>query len=228
MTMLDATEKTDQAWSYSRLKGYSDCPRRFYKTQITKEYPDTTSDQEWGNAVHAAIAQALRDGTDLPRKFKNCQKWVRKIRNVQGEMLIEDDCQWAINRNFQPTAWYAKDVWLRCVADVAIIKPPGALVVDWKAGKSINVDPIQLMLTSLMMLIQFPELNKIMSMFVWLKEDDKTIQTLHREDATNQWALLMPRVERYQEALRTNNFPPKPGRLCRNYCPVASCEFHGR
>jgi hypothetical protein len=174
------------------------------------------------------MAQALRDGTDLPTKFHVCQKWVNKVRKVEGELLIEDDCQWAINRDFQPTAWFAKDVWLRCIADAVVLKYPAGMVVDWKAGKSANVDPIQLLLTSLMMFLQFPKLDRVVSLFVWLKENHMTEARVDREDAADHWAEIMPRVERLAEATRRNNFPPTPGRFCRNWCPVESCEHHGR
>jgi hypothetical protein len=217
------------AWSYSRLKAFEDCPRRYHETQILKNYTDTTNDQSWGDAVHAAMAQALRDGTDLPAKFHICQKWVDEVREVRaGEMLIEDDCQWAIDRDFKPTAWFSKSVWLRCIADVVLLNYPVGMVVDWKAGKSANVDPIQLMLTSLMMLIQFPRLNRVVSIFAWLKEDYRTVQRLDRKDAADQWALLMPRVERLRQATLQTNFPPQRGRFCKNWCPVTSCEYHGR
>jgi hypothetical protein len=217
------------AWSYSKLKAYEDCPRRYYETQVAKNYTDSTTDQTWGNAVHAAMAQALRDGKPLPTKFQICQRWVNEVRNVKGgELLIEDDCQWAITREFQPTAWFAKNVWLRCIADAVVLKYPAGMVVDWKAGKSANVDPIQLLLTSLMMFIQFPKLDRVVSLFVWLKEDHKTVQTIFREEAVEHWAAIMPRVERLAEATRRNNFPPVPNRFCRNWCPVESCEFHGR
>jgi PD-(D/E)XK nuclease superfamily len=231
---MDATTAQPKpfAWSYSRLKAFEDCSRRYHETQILKNYTDKTSDQAWGDAVHAAMAHALRTGTDLPTKFYNtCQKWIDLVRDTEGELLIEDDCQWAVNRELKPVPWFAKDVWLRCIADAVKLdlKPPAvALVVDWKAGKSSNVDPIQLTLTSLMMFLQFPKLLCVKANFVWLKEDYQTTQTIYRNEAADHWALLMPRVERLRQATLKENFPPIPGRLCKNWCPVSSCEFHGK
>ncbi len=230
--MLKVLTGTPQpfAWSYSRLHGYEDCPRRYNETQVKKAWPEKRSAQlDWGDQAHQAIAAALR-GTPLPRKFIGLQKWVDKVLAIEGEKLIEDDCRWACTRDFKPAAWLAKDVWLRCIADVTIFNPthPVAVVFDWKAGKSANVDPLQLTLTSLMLLIQFPELRAIRSIFAWLQEDYQTEQSLYRTDAANQWALLMPRVERFQQAVMHNNFPPQPGRFCRNWCPVKSCEHHGK
>ena len=235
---MDATTAQPKpfAWSYSRLKAFEDCGRRYYETQIAKNFTDKTSDQTWGDMVHAALAQALRTGTPLPTKFHMLyQKWVDKVVNTDGELLVEDDCRWAVNRELKPVPWFAKDVWLRCIADAVKIDYPAdiapygvALVVDWKAGKSANVDPIQLTLTSLMMFLQFPMLRAIRSEFVWLQEDYSTIQSLYRNEAANHWSLLMPRVERLRQATMKDNFPPMPGRFCKRWCPVTSCEHHGR
>lgn len=228
---MDATTAQPKpfAWSYSRLTAYELCARRFHETQVLKAWPEERSAQlDWGDAVHAAMAQALRDGTDLPTKFHILQKWINKVRKVKGELLIEDDCRWAVDRKLQPTAWFAKDVWLRCIADAVKLNYPAAMVVDWKAGKSANVDPIQLVLTSLMMFLQFPKLDRVMSLFVWLQEDHQTVQTIYRNEASDYWAEILPRVEKLRHATMINNFPPKPGRFCRRYCSVKSCEFNGK
>jgi len=39
----------------------------------------------------------LRDSTPLPTKFHIYQKWVNKSSGTEGELLIEDDCRWAVN-----------------------------------------------------------------------------------------------------------------------------------
>src|SRR5436189_940518 len=151
MNMDAATDRPNFAWSYSKLSAYELCARRYHETQILKAWPEERSAQlDWGDAVHAAMAQALRDGTPLPTKFQIYQKWVDKVVRTEGELLIEDDCRWAVNRKLQPVPWFAKDVWLRTVADAVKLDGNAALVVDWKSGKSSNVDPVQLTLTSLM------------------------------------------------------------------------------
>jgi hypothetical protein len=218
------------AWSFSRLKAFEDCPRRYYETQVLKDkWPEKRSVQlDWGDAVHLAMANALRTGEPLPTIFRIFEKWIDMVRDVPGELLIEEDAKWAITREFRPTPWFAKNVWLRTVADAVKLDYPVAMVVDWKAGKSLNADPIQLILTSLMCFIQFPEVHCVISKFVWLQEDDETIQRIDRSEATDQWVELLPRIKLLQHATDTNNFPPKPNRFCRNYCPVRSCEYHGK
>src|SRR5262245_57014845 len=151
------------AWSFSRLKAYEDCPRRYEQTQLLKgKWPEARSSQlDWGDAVHAALANSLKNGTPLPTIFRIFQHWIDKVNRTPGELLIEEDCKWAITRQFTPTPWFSDKVWLRVVADAVKLDSDVALVVDWKAGKSANADPIQLILTSLVMLILFPELQAV-------------------------------------------------------------------
>jgi PD-(D/E)XK nuclease superfamily len=237
MDHMDAiiTPKKEFSWSYSKLKAFEDCPRRYHETQVKKSetggplWPEEPSQiLVWGDAVHKAMAEALKTGKELPTKFRIFQQWIDKVVRTEGELLVEDECQWAINRDMKPVAWFAKDVWLRCVADAVKLDYPAALVVDWKTGKSANCDPIQLLLTSLMAFVQFPKLQCVRSDFVWLQEDSQTTQVVYRNECADHWAELMPRVARLEHATIHENFPPMPGRFCRRWCPVRSCEYWGK
>jgi len=226
--MLESVPKSF-SWSFSRLKAFEDCPRRYHETQVKKAWPEEPSAiLQFGDDVHKAMAVALRTNTPLPTKYKQFQQWIDKVQRTPGELLVEDECQWAITREMKPCAWFAKDVWLRTVADAVKLDDDVALVVDWKTGKSLNGDPIQLMLTSLMAFLQFPKLKCVRSDFIWLQEDTQTTQVLYRNEAATQWANLLPRVTRLENATRNDNFPPHPNRFCRRWCPVKSCEYHGK
>jgi hypothetical protein len=223
------------SWSFSRLKAFEDCPRRYHETQVKKGanggplWPEEPSAiLAFGDAVHKAMAVALRTNTPLPTKYKQFQQWIDKVARTDGELLIEDECQWAITREMKPCAWFAKDVWLRTVADAVKLDGDVALVVDWKTGKSLNGDPIQLLVTSLMALIQFPDLQCVRSDFVWLQEDSQSTQVVYRHEAADHWREIMPRVKRLESAVIADNFPPIPNRFCRSWCPVRSCEYHGK
>ena len=218
----------EAAWSYSKLTSFEVCPRRYYEIDVLKNWPKERSAQlDWGDDVHEAMAKALRTGEPLPLMFQIFQKWIDKINAAPGELLIEEQCRWAITRDFVPTTWFSNKVWLRCIADAVKINKDVALVVDWKTGKSRNADPVQLMLTSLMMLIQYPKLQSVRSDFVWLQEDTNTTQVLYRNEAADQWAEIMPRVEKLQLATANEEFPPRPNRFCEKWCPVRTCEYFG-
>lgn len=222
---------TDKAfsWSYSRLKAYEDCPNRYYQLQIAKSVVEEQTELlQWGDDVHKAMAKALRTKTLLPTTFRIYQPWIEKVLNMDGELLVEDQCRWAITKYFTPTTWFSKTVWLRAIADVVRLQDDVAWVGDWKAGKSQNGDPVQLVLTSLMMFAQFPELKAVRSDFIWLQEDHQTTQVVYREEIPDLWAEIMPRVKKLEAASLASKFPPNPGRFCRSWCPVKSCEYHGK
>ena len=121
----------------------------------------------------------------------------------------------------KPTTWFSKAVWLRCIADAVKLDGNVALVVDWKAGKSLNGDPIQLMLTSLMMFAQFPEL-KCAAFHLVGRHPDHAVSTSTVKSSgpcccgSSGWRTpLTKRIVR-------------PGRFCRRWCPVKSCEYRGK
>jgi hypothetical protein len=226
---MDAISPKQFSWSYSRLHGYEDCPRRFHETQVLKNWGEERSEQlAWGDMVHKAMATALRENSPLPTKLKILQHWVDKVANTKGELLVEDDCRWAITREFKPVPWFSKQAWMRVMADAVKLDDNVALVVDWKTGKSINVDPMQLVITSLMMFLQFPKLLCVRSEFIWLQEDDRTTQVLYRHEAADHWAEIMPRVLKMETAFHAENFPPTPNRFCKRWCSVRTCEFWGK
>ena len=217
------------AWSYSRLKNFETCPRRHAEVDLLKNWKEEQSEQlSYGDAVHVAMATALRTSKPLPLAYRAFQKWIDRVNRTPGEMLVESECRWAITRDFEPTAWMSEKVWLRSMADVIKVDDDVALVVDWKTGKSKNVDPIQLTMTALMVFIQFPEVKRVRADFIWLQEDDSTTQVIDRYEAADHWAEMMPRVQRMQKAVSTNTFPPTPNRLCKSWCPVQSCEYWGK
>jgi len=217
------------SWSYSRLKAYEDCPNRYYQLQIAKSVQEEKTELlQWGDDVHKAMALALLGKKELSTTFRIYQPWVDKVLATPGELLVEDQCRWAITKDFAPTTWFSKTVWLRAIADAVKLNKEVALVVDWKAGKSQNGDPVQLVLTSLMMFAQFPELKAVRSDFIWLQEDHQTTQVVYREEIPDLWAEIMPRVKKLEKASLDNRFPPNPGRFCRSWCPVRSCEYHGK
>jgi hypothetical protein len=221
------------SWSYSQLTGFETCPRRFHESRKKDPdgkpvWPEEKSDMLiYGDVVHRALAESLRTGTQLQSKHKIHQHWIDKVLRTEGELLVEEDCKWAINREMKPVPWFAKDVWLRCIADAVKLDGEVALVVDWKAGKSANCDPVQLTLTSLMVMLQFPKVLCVRSDFIWLQEDAQTTQTIYRNECAQHWAAIMPRVTRLEQAFVKDNFPPTPNRFCRRYCPIRSCEYHG-
>jgi len=221
-----AKKGKEWAWSYSKLKNFEVCPKRMYEVDILKSFSDGGGEAlTWGNDVHAALAAALKDNTPLPEPMKIYQYWVDRVRAGTGQLFVEQ--KYAITRQFQKTTYFANDVWYRGIGDVVRINKDVALVLDWKTGKILE-DSVQLMLMAQCLFSHFPEIKYVRSSFVWLKEDCETPELLSRQEVADQWVGLLDRVNGMEQAAKDMNYPPKPGHLCKSWCPVASCPFHGK
>jgi hypothetical protein len=215
----------DWSWSYSKLKNYEECPRKHYEVDLAKTYAETQDDDpnsalNWGNRVHDSFKRALTGEAPLPKEMEQYQVWVDRVLAGPGKLLVEQ--KYAINRMFQKTAYFANDVWVRMIGDVVRIDRDIALVLDWKTGKIIE-DSVQLMLMAQALFSHYPDLTHVRSEFVWLKHDCTSPELFTRQEVADQWVGLMDRVTSLEQAHLLQQYPPKPGRLCKNYCPVQSC-----
>lgn len=213
------------AWSYSKIKNYETCPKRYWHYDVNKDVKEPEGEAlQYGNAIHAALAAALT-GTPLPNHFKNMQSWVDRITTREGKILTEQKL--AITDEFEPCDWFAKNAWYRGIADVIKITGRVALAIDWKTGKIIE-DGSQLALMAQCIFSHHPEVERIRTEFVWLKEDATTRADFSRTDMAEVWKGILPRVSLLQNAHETMTFPPKPGGLCRKWCSVHSCPHQGQ
>lgn len=218
------------SWSYSKLKNYDTCPKRHYEIDLAKNYIDSGEGLAAGNDAHDKLAKACARIAPLPDTMKRWQKWVDKVHALPGGKLLVEQ-KYAINRNLEARKYFDKDVWFRAIGDVVWLDraedPRIALLLDWKTGKVLE-DPPQLMLTALCLFAHFPSLRRVRSEFVWLKEDCTTPEVFDKTEVSNSFMALLPKVKALEAAHINQSYPPKPNGLCKNYCKVTSCPFHGK
>jgi len=219
------------AWSYSKLKNFETCPKRYYNIDVTKRVKEEEGEElAYGNQLHAALANAISGKAPLPDSFKKMQKWVDlvtgQVTNGDNMPTILVEQKLAIDKDYGPTSFFDNSAWYRGVADVIKISGPVAVVLDWKTGKILE-DGIQLALMAQCVFAHHAGVQKIRTEFIWLKHDARTRCDFTRDDMISVWSTLLPRVGALERAHKTNEFPPKPGGLCRRYCPVAACPHHG-
>jgi hypothetical protein len=214
------------AFSYSRMKNFEACPRRHHEVDLKKSFREAESQQlTWGNAVHKGLELRIAKGEKLPIGMEMYEGLCQKIVSSPGKILVEQ--QLAINKDFGPTAWFAPDAWFRAKIDVAVVMGPVAMIGDWKTGKIIE-DSVQLKLSAATFFAHTSEVKKIRSKFYWLGDGVETPADIGRDELPAFWASIWPRVEALKQAYDTGVYPPIPGRYCRNWCPVKSCEYWGK
>ena len=220
-----APRQKEWSWSYSKLKNFEVCPKKMYEVDIAKSYSEPKvpgGPLDWGDRVHGALANALKDVAPLPPEMAEYQHWVDRVKRGAGQLLVEQ--KYAITRQFQKTQYFADDVWYRGIGDVVRVDGNLALVLDWKTGKILE-DSVQLMLMAQCLFSHYPELKYVRSEFVWLKDDCTSPELFTRQEVGDQWVGLLDRVNALETAAKTMTYPPKPGGLCVKHCPVESCPF---
>ena len=213
-------------WSYSKLKNFETCPKRHYEVDLAKSVKEDESDSLlWGNQVHTHMAARCGEKrTPLPKSMTIYEPWAERVVTSEGTILVEQ--RLALTLDFGDCGFFDANVWFRGVGDVIKLNGPVALTLDWKTGKILE-DSVQLALTAACIFARFPEVKKVRSEFIWLKDNATTREDFTPADMPGLWKALWPRLEAMEHAHKTTTYMAKPGGLCKNYCPVSSCPHWG-
>ena len=213
------------AWSFSKLKNFETCPKRHFHVDIAKDAKEeSTETLLWGNSVHEALAKRVGHGTPLPAPMAEFEPLAARMVRLPGRVMVEQ--KFAINQDFGPCEYFSKDTWFRSVADVMAINEPVAYAGDYKTGKVVE-DSVQLAMLGVCIFAHFPGVKAIRTEYLWLKDDAVTRCDIKRSDIPNILSGVMPRVQLLKKATDEVLFPPKPGGLCKKYCPVKQCPHWG-
>lgn len=174
-----------------------------------------------GQKIHKALELRVRDKVPLPGNLRQHEPLCRRFDKTSGSVHVEQKL--ALNRDLEPTEFFAKDVWLRGVLDVIVQKGKRAKVFDYKTGKR-KPDSEQLKLFAAVVFAANDKVEIIDTSFLWLHTREVDSATFTRDDEPLIWREFEPRVERMQEAYDRQKFPARPSGLCRGWCPVRHCE----
>lgn len=223
-TYVDPSKKPF-SWSYSRLKNFETCAKRYWAYDVGKIVKEPESQQlKDGFFIHECLAKRIGQDIDLPEQVKQYEPWAKRVLTGEGKILVEQKL--AIREDFSACKYFDKDVWFRGVGDVIKLIGPIGLIIDWKNGKIVE-DSVQLMLMAQCVFSHYPEIQAVRSEFVWLAHDATTRQDFKRGEMAGHWANLLPRVKELRQAHIDESYPAKPGYLCRKWCAVTKCPHHG-
>ncbi len=216
------------AWSYSALDAFNTCPKRYYLTKVSKEVKEPQTEQTiWGNEVHRALEHRITKHTPLPLTMQQFEPIAATVVERAKDGVIKAEQKMALTRDYRPTTWFGKDVYVRGITDFTIQKGDSVFIGDWKTGKPTPASA-QLKLTAAMTFAHSPYVKKIVNAFVWLKTGGVTTQVFTREDIPAIWQEFEPQVRRIEQAIELDKWPAKPSGLCRAWCPCTGCEHNGK
>lgn len=215
------------AFSYSAIKDFQNCPRKYHETRILKKFKQADSTATlYGTEVHKAFELYIQDRTPLPETFSQFQRFVEPLTKIKGEIKCE--LKLGITADFKPCEFFAKDVWFRGLPDYLVLNHGTGIarVVDFKTGKSSRyADTSQLELMAAMIMIHYPSVNVVKGMLLFVVADDIVKAEFTRAQLPailSKWAGEASLIE---AAVDNGVWNAKSSGLCK-FCPVTSCEYH--
>ena len=213
------------AWSYSSIKTFDQCPKKYYHLKVAKDVKDIPGEAAlYGTAVHEAAEHFVKDGTPIPEKFAFMRPIVEKLNSIDGDKHCE--LRLGVTADLEPCGFMAKNVWWRGIVDLVVIDGAKAYMVDYKTGKNARyADPKQLDLMAGALFVHYPELETIKSALLYVVSNELIPKTHTRDKMGMYLSVFEDELERLEGAELSGVWNPKSGPLC-GWCPVVECEHH--
>ncbi len=232
---VPATAPAPFAWSYSKLKNYETCPLRYSETDLKKSTNEPKSQElDRGEQLHEAMRKRINSDTPLPPNFIYMEPWAVKLAKViHPFQIVLTELKLAVNAEGKPVGFFDKKVWLRGVVDYLRIVPtttPGrdiGQIVDYKTGRPKD-DWTQLMLSAYLVFCHYSSLQEVRTQFLWTEYNDTSHEDFKRSDMAQAIAGIIPRIKKMEFSVSSGEYEPTPNGLCKEYCGVTQCQFHGK
>ena len=80
----------DFTWSYSSLKDYIGCAKRYQETKVLKNYVfQDTAQTIYGKEVHKALEDYVKSNTTLAKNYERYKKLVDDLIAIPGDKYCE-------------------------------------------------------------------------------------------------------------------------------------------
>ena len=216
------------AHSYSSVKDFEGCPRRYHEVRILKKFKSKDTEATmYGTAVHKAFEERIRDNKPLPEHLAHYAPFVEPLTKAAGEIRCEE--RMAIRADFTPCEFFDKDVWFRGIPDyLSLNRDRGvARVVDYKTGKSSRyADIAQLELMAAMVMIHHPEIDLVKGALLFVVAGDIIKSEFPRSGLATILSKWAGRADAIEQAVVVGVWNPRPSALCK-FCPLSeeACEY---
>ena len=222
--------RTPGPWSYSSLKLFEQCPRRYQAERVTKEVGYTETEATiYGTELHKAAEEYIRDGKEIDPRFAFIKPYLDKLNAIEGVKFCE--LKVGIKRvdgRLVACDFFDPEVWFRGVADLVIIDGDRAWIVDYKSSKSAKyADTRQLALMAAALFLKYPIVKKIKTSLLFVVSKEFIKEDFQKEYGLSVFSELNGLLTARDAAYEADVWNPRPNGLCRKWCPVKSCAHCG-
>lgn len=214
--------RSSGAWSYSSLKLFEQCPRRYQIEKITHEVESkATFHLRWGNEVHSYVERRVKRLAPLPDFLQHIEPMLTAFE--QSGYACRAEVGFAITAGLQPRSFDDPSAWARGYIDFIAI--PGnfdhAYILDWKTGKR-RPDAGQLELYALA--LASLGIKRSRTAFIWLAHQSADRFDFNENHLPFMLNRFKARAQKLAQAKQEDKWPTKPSALCA-WCPaVRMCE----
>jgi hypothetical protein len=181
-----------------------------------------------GSEVHTLADYYVKYDLKIPEPLKGFSKEFRKLRELNKTLsTFFTERQFALTKEWKPTGWFDRDVYVRFIVDVGYINKGRADIIDHKTGKiyETNEDQMELFAATFYHYHKRREKIEEVSTHLWyldFPEDPRRIVTrkydpADLEKSTKAWD------KRAQPMLKDKTFAPRPGNYCR-WCSFSASK----
>lgn len=214
-------------WSFSSLKTFQQCPRKYYRTKVLKDVkePDTQA-TIYGKSVHTAAEEFIRDGKPIPPEYEYVRPMLENLSQIEGEKHCE--VRLGLTKDLQPCDFSAKNVWWHGIADLVIINEPKQIAysIDYKTSKSARyADVKQLDLVAVGIFKHYPNIVRVKSALAFVVSKEFVKAEHYVEMVPKYIEKPAQDVARIEAALDNGVWNPIQGPLCK-FCAVRDCEYN--
>jgi len=217
-------------WSFSKIKAFEQCPKKFYHLKVAKDYSEPETDaMYYGTAFHEAAEEYVRDNVPLPPQFDYAKAGLDALNAKQGKKLCE--YKLGLTENLDPCDFFADDVWFRGIADLVILddETETAWVVDYKTGKNARyADKGQLELMALATFKHFPNIKEVRGGLMFVVSNELITDTYLLTNQGELWGKWLADYTNMESAFTNDTWNANPSGLCKAHCVVLECPHNGR
>lgn len=231
------------AYSFTSIKEFHQCPKRWYETRILKRWAFVETEATiYGSKVHKALEDAARaephePAATLPYSLSQYQPLADAIQTAKasGMVVIPEQTVGMTYEGYgirgREDIWWAKDIKIAGMCDISLLTKDYtyARIGDYKTGSDKYPNMEQLDLMALLTFTEYPTLQTIDAMLMFIKVGTTypaTPKRYTRDDMPEINARFDGYIADIEEHKARERFPDNGGNVLCAWCPVTDCPFH--
>lgn len=238
---LDPSESLDmrlKSWSYSRITVFEQCKFRA-KLQYLDKIPEperplppgkTEHANDRGTRVHEAAELYVKGGVELIPELQKFQAEFEALRGLYKKGKVSLETEWAVDQNWEPTAWMSYDTWARIKPDAIVrFDKKSALVIDHKTGKRWGNEikhAEQMQLYMLAAFLRYPDLEHV-RVELWYVDLDEIHYVEYKRSQGLRFLQNFDRRGRAMTECEAEDMKPNPNKFSCRWCPYKPVELGG-